>query len=287
MKKLLYAAMWVIVVVLSCRQPQTHQPLSTKDGVTIDYRVVGQGDTTILFLHGWGINQTYWDQQAAHFGKKYKAVSLDLPGFGKSGKNREAWTIENYAEDVAHAIKTLGLQNVILVGHSMSGSIVVETAVRFPSNIIGVIGVDNFKDVGHISLPEEKAGLDTFMHYLGVDFVGTITASAEGTLYSVQTDSTIRKRILNDVITGNAIVSKKVLNAVFSYGSKEVEMLKKLPYKLFLINSDNQPTETRVLSQIITHSCEVFTVHATSHYPMIENAEDFNRQLETIISKLK
>ena len=276
-----------LLATVSCRPPQTHPPISTQDGVMIDYKISGQGEITLLFLHGWGINQTYWDQQVAYFSKKYKVVTLDLPGFGKSGNNRETWSIERYSEDIANLIKGLHLKNVVLVGHSMSGDIALETVVRYPSNIIGLVGVDNFKSVGHVSLPEEKAGLDTFMHYLGIDFVGTLTASSQGTLYSAQTDSMIRTRIMKDVTTGDPTISKNVLKAVFSYGSQEVEGIKKLPFKLFLINCDTQPTETETLSKIALHSFEIFSIPATSHYPMIENPNDFNRHLETILSKLK
>jgi len=39
--------------------------------VEINYFQQGQGDTTLLFLHGWCIDGTYWKDQAEYFSKNY------------------------------------------------------------------------------------------------------------------------------------------------------------------------------------------------------------------------
>src|SRR6185503_21237491 len=95
----------------------------TINNVGIEYDECGNGDTTLLFVHGWCINKDYWDDQKKYFCNKYKVVTLDLPGFGRSGKNRTNWTFEQYTDDIHEFIKEKKLKNVILVGHSMSGDI--------------------------------------------------------------------------------------------------------------------------------------------------------------------
>ena len=49
----------------------------------------GDGKFTLLFVHGWCIDQSYWSNQVAAFNSNYKIVTIDLPGFGKSGTNRK------------------------------------------------------------------------------------------------------------------------------------------------------------------------------------------------------
>src|SRR5690554_1658295 len=61
--------------------------ISANDGVEIFYSQAGNGDQTLFFVHGWCINQTYWKEQIAIFSENYKTVAIDLPGFGKSGKD--------------------------------------------------------------------------------------------------------------------------------------------------------------------------------------------------------
>src|ERR1700732_2344279 len=111
-------------------------------GVNISYLLTGNSDTAIVLMHGWCINKEYWKAQQAYLGNKYKIVSLDLAGHGQSGKNRTHWTVEEYAGDVIALIRTLKLEKVILVGHSMSGDIMLQVATEIPEKIIGLIGID-------------------------------------------------------------------------------------------------------------------------------------------------
>ena len=88
------------LVLLSCNNPNHNSNQTApkakvnivSNKVYIDYTDSGTGDTTLLFVHGWCINKTYWSAQVKHFDKRYRVVTIDLPGFGRSGKNRSVWT---------------------------------------------------------------------------------------------------------------------------------------------------------------------------------------------------
>jgi len=74
---------------------ENDKPIKIFDqGVNIVYSDSGKGDTTLLFVHGWGLNRSYWSNQVKYFDKKYRVVTIDLPGFGQSGKNRNIWNTE-------------------------------------------------------------------------------------------------------------------------------------------------------------------------------------------------
>jgi pimeloyl-ACP methyl ester carboxylesterase len=87
----------------------------------------------------------YWADQVAYFSKTYHAFAIDLPGFGKSKAERTNWTIEEYAHDVTAFIDAMDLKNVVIIGHSMAGEIMLQTALTNNPKIAGVVGVDNFK----------------------------------------------------------------------------------------------------------------------------------------------
>ena len=133
----------------------TEKQITIRDKqVEINYFQRGQGDTTVLFLHGWCIDGTYWKNQVEYFSKNYNVYAIDLPGFGKSKAERTNWTIEEYANDVTAFIDTMNLKNVVIIGHSMAGEIMLQTALTNNPKIVGVVGVDNFKVIDVVFTPE-------------------------------------------------------------------------------------------------------------------------------------
>src|SRR5690606_29537370 len=112
----------LFLTFVSC-QTREEKPVIVRDNAEINYNVYGDGGATLLFVHGAYIDQTYWDKQVEYFKDDYKVVTLDLPGHGKSGKDRKHWSIRGFADDVYTLIKKLHLKNVILIGHSMGGDV--------------------------------------------------------------------------------------------------------------------------------------------------------------------
>src|SRR6476661_7027726 len=97
------------------------------DGLPVSFEVSGQGETALLFVHGWLGNRRWWDHQRDAFGPKYQVVQMDLGGHGESiSKLRKTSSVRAYAEDIKAVAEKLGLKKIVLVGHSMSGSNVVE-----------------------------------------------------------------------------------------------------------------------------------------------------------------
>ncbi|WP_166437125.1 alpha/beta fold hydrolase [Niastella caeni] len=252
-------------------------------GVLINYNDSKTGDTVLLFIHGWGINQTYWTNQVSFFSKRFRVVTIDLPGFGKSGKNRKTWTVKDYTDDI-HAILTqLDLKNVILIGHSMSGSIIVETALNYPSRIICVIGIDNLKDIGLPLTPELEKEWAVFYTNARKDFKRTVSKDIN-TLFAPSTDSLIQKRVTEDILNSDTIIAVTCLENLDKYPF--AQKLKSLNKPLYLINSDLTPTDTLAFQKkgIDYHLLNMGT---TGHYPMLEKPDRFNLLLQEAIDSLR
>src|SRR5713101_3465630 len=96
------------------------------DGVPIHFTVSGAGSPALVFVHGWAIDGRYWEQQVPVFARSHRVVTLDLAGHGRSGRERKDWTVESFAQDVRAVVDALGLKKVVLVGHSMSGNVILE-----------------------------------------------------------------------------------------------------------------------------------------------------------------
>lgn len=267
----------------SSRQEATEEIQVDNQGVHIDYDDTKAGDTTLLFIHGWNINKTYWANQTSFFSKKYRVIALDLPGFGKSGKNRTEWTVEEYGKDITALLTKLDLHNVILIGHSMSGAIIVEAALKNPTRIIGIAGVDNFTNFGAVMSPEVKKDIADAYKALRVNYRKIAVQYANESLFAPSTDSIVRRRVINDFINADSLISVEILETNDKYPTDE--KLKSLGKTLYLINSSIHPTDT---SMFVKYNVpfKLFYVGPTGHYPMIENAAAFNKELEQVIKEI-
>jgi pimeloyl-ACP methyl ester carboxylesterase len=260
-----------------------NNPIKISDqGVNIAYSDSGKGDTTLLFVHGWALNRSYWSNQVKYFEKKYRIVTIDLPGFGQSGKNRTVWNTEVYGRDVDTVISQLHLRNVILIGHSMAGDIVLQAAVNSPDKIIGLVGVDNFKSVGHVETPQEKKEYTVAINEMKHHFKQVATQWFNQNLFYKTTADSIKTRILNNITKADSVIATACIQ---DDDFNEVKQLIASKKKLYLINSDYTPTDTIGLKA--NHiPYQVFYIHATGHFPMVEKPQEFNTALSGLLSKL-
>lgn len=95
------------------------------DGLDVNYTASGpesmQPKATILLLHGWGVDSAVMEPLRSHLAQSCYAVSLDLPGFGSTPAPETAWSVFDYADFVERFMQKLGLENIILLGHSFGG----------------------------------------------------------------------------------------------------------------------------------------------------------------------
>ena len=111
------------------------------DGVSIQYEVRGQGEPALVFIHGWTSDRSSWREQVDGFARDYRVVTLDLAGHGESGKDRAKWDVASLVGDVEAVVKVLGLQRVVLIGHSMGGAVGINLASGgFGVDVAGVVG---------------------------------------------------------------------------------------------------------------------------------------------------
>jgi Predicted hydrolases or acyltransferases (alpha/b eta hydrolase superfamily) len=102
---------------------------------------IGQGPL-ILFGHGMLFDRTMFHSQAAALSARFRCVSIDWPGHGKSEFQPEGWTADDLVEDVAALIGALGERKAILVGLSQGGAIFTRFALAYPELVHALVVMD-------------------------------------------------------------------------------------------------------------------------------------------------
>lgn len=255
--------------------------------VDINYFQQGKGETTLLFLHGWCIDGTYWKNQVEYFSDSYTVFAIDLPGFGKSKADRNNWTIEEYANDVTAFIDTLNLKNVVIIGHSMAGEIMLQTALSNNPKIVGIVGIDNFKIIDVAFTPEQIKQMTDFFPMLEKDFKNSAPVYADMMLFHPTTSKDVKDRVKTDFANSDSVIGFGTFMNQMQYAAADAQRLEQLNYKLYLINSDSFPTNEKGLKNRCKSGFQVETIAATGHYPMIEKPNEFNSILEKVLTGIK
>ena len=96
---------------------------------------IGSGPP-VVFVHGLGGSWQNWlENLPATAEAGYRAIAVDLPGFGASEMPREKISISGYGRWVDSLCDALGTGPVALVGNSMGGFIGCEVAIKFPERL--------------------------------------------------------------------------------------------------------------------------------------------------------
>jgi len=247
------------------------------DGVPIHYSVEGKGEPALVFVHCWGCNRNFWDNQVAEFSKTHRVVTIDLPGHGESGSGRKNWSIESYADDVKTVVTKLDLKRVVLVGSSMAGPISLEATKRMPERVVGIVPVDTLQNVEQ-KLPPDQ--VDAVMKQLQADYKGAITGLLNQFFFSPNTPEAVKTRVINEAVSRPPDTALTILKAVFSYDPAPALREVKVPIKA--INSDLNPTSLEV-NRKYAPQFDVVIIKGTGHYPMLEDPARFNQMLADIL----
>jgi len=270
-------AVWVLLAG-GCERPAVAPAVTATvaaaDGVAIRYDVAGQGDTALVFVHCWTCNRRSWDESFAHFARDYRVVRLDLAGHGESGKGRPRYTMGAFGGDVAAVADALGLQRIVLVGHSMGGPVSLEAEKRLGARVIGVVGVDTFQI--DFPMPKNDKEVDAFVKPFEADFKGHGRKFMQS-MFTPQSDPAVIRRVEAMVSGVDPAMATNALRNIFAwYRADSAAAFARVGDRLHNINADakgeNKPRDKSVT-----------LIAGVGHFVAQEKPAEFNRVLEGIV----
>lgn len=114
-------------------------------GIDIYYERKGNGENTLIFLHGYAENSRIW--KYVNEDTPFHSITMDFPGFGNSEFHPDI-SMETLAIHLRNLILTLQVENPILVGHSMGGYVALAYANEYPEEVkaIGLLNSYAYAD---------------------------------------------------------------------------------------------------------------------------------------------
>ncbi|MBN2178898.1 MAG: alpha/beta hydrolase [Deltaproteobacteria bacterium] len=255
----------------------------SKDGTPISYETFGTGEPTLVFVHGWSCDARYWRSQVPVFSKKHRVVVLDLAGHGHSGMTRTKYTMASFGEDVRAVTESTGSHSVILIGHSMGGSVIAEAARLMPERVIGLIGIDTLENIEypltHEELRKMIAPLEENFRDGSRQFVGEMIASS--------TDPQLREWILSDMSAAPTSVALSAMNEMMTQyiTGEAANVFEHIRIPVITVNGDMWPINYEGNRRHM-FSFNAIVLKEADHFLMMDRPIDFNKALEKAIIKL-
>ena len=110
-----------------------------RDVAGIRYLEAGEpGAVPVVFLHGIGGGARAFGPQLEHFGRAYRAIAWEMPGYAGSAP-LPLVTMAALAAALAGFVRALGLERPVLVGHSIGGMVVQRLLAEAPAAARAVV----------------------------------------------------------------------------------------------------------------------------------------------------
>jgi pimeloyl-ACP methyl ester carboxylesterase len=255
----------------------------SKDGTPISYEIYGVGEPSLVFVHGWSCDARYWRAQLPHFSKNHRVVVLDLAGHGHSGSTRSRYTMKSFGEDVQAVTEATDSRRIILIGHSMGGSVIAEAARLMPNRVIGLIGIDTLENIEY---PMTREELNQMIAPLAKDF-RTGSRQFVKPMILPSTDPQLREWILSDMSAAAPAVALSAMNEMMSqYITKEAAAIfDEIRIPVITVNGDLWPINYEANRRHM-FSFNAIVLKEADHFLMIDRKEEFNNALEKAIDKI-
>ena len=142
----------------------------------LHYTVTGSGPLTVVLTHGLAAGEVTWARQVEALAPRYRVLTWDLRGHGRSAPNPGPCAIPDLAADLRAVLDAAGIAQAVVLGHSAGGVVAMQFALDHPERTAGLVLVgtasecnqrarDFYEDLAAIA---ETRGMDPVRRRLGV-----------------------------------------------------------------------------------------------------------------------
>ncbi len=243
------------------------------DGITWEYIAFGQGDESILFLHGMTGAADIWWQQMVSLSDRYRVISTTYPPVD---------TLEDMSQGVLAIIEHEGVSKVHLVGSSLGGYLTQYLVAHYPEKIESAVFANTFPPNDLIA--EKNKTIGALLPYLPEWLVmNVLRGSFQGDVYTASGNSELVLAYLLEQSYGRMIKAQVVGRfhcVVDSFTAPDVETL---GIPVMIIEVDNDPLVEEVLREQLKATypdATVHTLHAVGHFPYLNESDEYTALLD-------
>lgn len=238
------------------------------NGININYEIEGSG-RDVLLLHGWGTSVDLMRPVFNELKNHCRVCMLDFPGFGKSDSPPEYYDVYSYADLTKAFIEKIGLNDLVIMGHSFGGRIAIILAAK---NMVSVKKLVLTDSAG----VRPKRGIGYYTKVYSYKTAKAIAKAFGG--FSKKAEEGIRKSFGSDdyraLSPSMRQVFVRVVNEDLTYLFKEVNV----PALLVWGDKDDAtPISDAKIMEKLMPDAGLVILKGSGHYSYLEQLDYFNR----------
>ncbi|MFX0020984.1 MAG: alpha/beta fold hydrolase [Candidatus Hermodarchaeota archaeon] len=236
----------------------------------------------LVFIHGWLGTSLEWRYQLFHFNFKNHIILLDLPGFGKSDKPNEDYSIEFFTNQLLDFVRLLGYKEIILVGHSLGGLIAQNIAFNTPNLVKKLILISSTSNIFQ-SIRERF--IVFWVNILFKLFYKSSLKNIIGKIISPEVEIREFNKLYNSTLKlPKMVVLSTFKNMTYKYKIKKNLFTISQPTLLIFGSNDKIISKSNIneLNKFIPNS-ELLVIENGSHRTMYNNYSRVNEAIERFI----
>ncbi len=231
---------------------------------------------TVVFIHGSGGDREHWRAQLDGLSHAANMLALELPGHGVSDPPGES-TVDAYSQWVAAFVESLGLQKIVLVGHSLGSAI---------TQWIALSGQPWLAGIGLVGAGARLRVQPAFLTGLLEDRDKAMKALSEYAV-SQSAPESVRQKALEDFQTCSAELLHGDLTACDNFDI--IDRLKQINLPAWIVVGEDDRLTPVKYAKFLHENLEgskLAVVPGAGHMVMAEKPEAFNQSLRDFLEQL-
>lgn len=239
-------------------------------GRKVTFSQQGSGPETLVLIHGWTCDRGFWSANVPALAKRYRVISLDLPGHGQSDPCATC-SMEEFGDAVLAVMDAAKVSRAILVGHSMGGAVMLAAARRQPGRIQAIVAVD--------AAFLESAGAERFKDHAD-RFSGPKGLEAREqmvrSMFTPATPKAVQEQVLKAMLGAPEAVAVAAMRSMFTPAFWKADVVQ-APFLQIAAGTSTWMSE-EVLRRRFP-AAQLKRLEGTGHFLMMEQPEAFNALL--------
>ncbi len=257
----------------------------------LHYTSTGSGPKTLILIHGWACDSTFFSEQIKALSATHRVIALDLPGHGQS-ESPGILTMDLFAQATEAVRLHAKASKPVLIGHSLGATVARQHARLYPNTAAALVLLDG----SIFQLPpgeQDRVRWSEMITTLAISF-GPVNEKAVreraisaflSNMYSDTTSRELRLEILRKILATSPATAQGAMQSLADLSIWREDSID-LPVLALRAGKQKPPNEVPYLKDLFPR-IQYKYMPGVSHFLMLEKPIEVNAEINAFLRSNK